>query len=81
MSLYREEYFTILRLLQVKLRDADPEAVEIVDRAAALGELDVALADYPKSAVIRYPGCVDEGDVATFGRQERRHFGTGESLY
>ena len=54
MPLQRDDYLTILRLLQSKLREADPEALDLVNRAAGLRELDFAPAEQPRSAVLLY---------------------------
>ena len=54
MPLQRDDYLTILRLLQSKLRAADPEALDLVNRAAGLRDLDLTSAQQPRSAVLLY---------------------------
>lgn len=54
MPLQRDDYLTILGLLRSELHAADPEAVDLVDRAADLAERDLAGAEQPRSAVLSY---------------------------
>ena len=54
MPLNGNDYMTILRLLQSRLLEADPEAVEIVNRAVGLRETAFAPAEDPKAAALQY---------------------------
>ena len=54
MPLERDDYLTILRLLRSELYAADPEAVDLVDRAAVMDERDFARDDQPRAAVLSY---------------------------
>ena len=54
MALQRDDYLTILRLLQSKLRAVDPEALDLVNRAVGLRDLNLTSAQQSRSAVILY---------------------------
>ena len=54
MTLKREDYRAILSTLESKLREADPDAIEVVNRAADLGDMDFEQSADLKSVVLRY---------------------------
>lgn len=54
MPLDRDDYLAILDILRSELRVADPEAVDLVDRASGMGERDFSRDDQPRAAVLSY---------------------------
>ena len=54
MTLSRHDYGAILRALESKLRETDPDAVAVVNRAADIGDIDVAQSTDLKRVVLRY---------------------------
>ena len=54
MTLKREDYAAILRVLRSQLRETDPDAVDAVDRAADVRDEDLSGAEDLKRVVLRY---------------------------
>ena len=54
MTLKREDYGAILRVLESKLREADPDAVDVVHGVADFGDRDFAPNADLKRVVVRY---------------------------
>ena len=81
MPLQRDDYLTILRLLQSKLREADPEALDLVNRAAGLREPRLCARRTTQVCSASVLRSTNQSHVRTLRGRERSHIESRESLH